>query len=1405
MSFDEALAKILNYLKENRGATNRVLIDLINGDTALFEKVREHLIFNDMAEDKKGAGLTYLQHTIPDNRSVQQNENKEDLPGTKVSKPDIQTFKIFISYGRKDTAELANKIAKDLTGLGHKVWLDKEQIKTGVSWEEQIEEAILSSEIFISLLSPHAVRRPDGVCLDEISMARYNNRRIIPLMVINCRPPLGIYRLDWLDMQDWNNSVVYEKTIQKIVHLIQQKDYEVEGINTEIFNILKPIDFKLDIYRHVKDFVGREWILDDIGSWIERSKEKLLFITGDPGSGKTALMARLIQVLSAVGAYHFCIAKYETSLIPDKFIHSIASQLATQIPEFRELLSNLNLQTIAFQETGTLMKQLIVEPLSLIQREGPLIIIIDALDEALYYGKDNIVKLLYNWLDEFPSWVRLIVTSRKVTEILSLFDYYKPNEIDVSRKENTLDIKHFVEGMLTQNNDFSLEKENIALITDKILIKSEGIFLYAKSVVQNLLSKTIRLADIEYLPPGLNGIYETNFDRLFSEYVKFEGIKDTIEIILAAFKPLTIEELALINSIEELELRKRINKISAFFPEKDGTISAFHKSFADWLSGSSGKRHKYLCDINKGHLKIASFLSEQMSNEQTNDYLIQYLPKHLFYSGQKKETQLLLSSFKYLEKRCALREIYRFIEDFKLVLSLAPAIKDEGFIANSLLWDDARHDYESGVFVKELTISKIVMIIFEFLFKHAELIQLYGNISGFLKQLAYNEGLVPLVFQFSTEELHNFKGFLLTDFFLRKFDPFPSVSKLFYEHKLGISDLSVSKDGTRLVSASFDKSVKLWDLNNGECIKTLKVDSNVETVAIAWDASFIAAAGQISNNSIIVFNSGLDNELYALEGHSDTVGMIKLSENNQRLVSCSSDKSIRVWDLKGRSVIFERYYHDAILCCSISRDGSNIALSTKGDLIEVWNIDFEVLLFSKKHEKKEVRELLLSPDNKELIIAGGKDKKTEVWDLYNQKMKYAIEGHGYITYCMFLDKCKNTLITGGLDKYLRIWDFKTGNLTKIFESHSRVTRRIAATDDLNVVVTGGGWNSDYNIRLWDIKRSMGISCIDSNDLTINAVFSYEPKNLIIGATRKTIFSISTISGEKKVIKDNLSIQLIHLINSTLFVSLQDASVLSFNLDTGEWSVFFRNMEVVTAFTIISANNWIIGDWKGNVLINGMNNLRSYDRLSRLKIKQILHNDLYFIVLGYDDQFHFINFFSGQIEFRYKHPVRITSNVIFIDENIFFGDMKGDIGIYNVSQKSIKLINDAHEAEITSIEFTEKPGRLISGCSLGLIKVWKPDMSVLLLDFKAHEGSVMSIRSLEEYYFMSVAGTSCSDHRNSDNETKDTSLKKWNILTGECAGIYPAGELVTAIYTDECGGIIIGQRDGLIYQFRNTAH
>ena len=226
------------------------------------------MIFNDLAEDKKGVGLIYIGETqaeAPTETSLSSvpTDRTSDDAAPATSK------RIFISYGRADAEELALRLEKDLAALGHAVWLDKKQIRNGHSWEAQIEQAILDNEVLICLLTPHAVRRRDGVCLDEISMARFNNRQIVPATVLQCRPPLGIFRLDYVDFQSWRTEAGYKHAFERL-NTALRKQVSVEGVHAHIFGQLKPLDFGLDVTCLVRPLSRRTsqmWCFNS-GLWV---------------------------------------------------------------------------------------------------------------------------------------------------------------------------------------------------------------------------------------------------------------------------------------------------------------------------------------------------------------------------------------------------------------------------------------------------------------------------------------------------------------------------------------------------------------------------------------------------------------------------------------------------------------------------------------------------------------------------------------------------------------------------------------------------------------------------------------------------------------------------------------------------------------------------------------------------------------------------------------------------------------------------------------------------------------------------------------------------------------------------------------------------------------------------------
>lgn len=124
-------------------------------------------------------------------------------------------IKVFLSYGRRDTQRLADKLKADLESRGFQVWQDKNQLKAGREWEEEIKRALQNTQVVLALLSPHAVRLTgdpgnpdnlDSVCLDELSYARRYRKPIVPVMAISCEPPFSTFRLQQVKLEAWDDQ-----------------------------------------------------------------------------------------------------------------------------------------------------------------------------------------------------------------------------------------------------------------------------------------------------------------------------------------------------------------------------------------------------------------------------------------------------------------------------------------------------------------------------------------------------------------------------------------------------------------------------------------------------------------------------------------------------------------------------------------------------------------------------------------------------------------------------------------------------------------------------------------------------------------------------------------------------------------------------------------------------------------------------------------------------------------------------------------------------------------------------------------------------------------------------------------------------------------------------------------------
>ena len=151
-------------------------------------------------------------------------------------------------------------------------------------------------------------------------------------------------------------------------------------------------------------------------------------------------------------------------------------------------------------------------------------------------------------------------------------------------------------------------------------------------------------------------------------------------------------------------------------------------------------------------------------------------------------------------------------------------------------------------------------------------------------------------------------------------------------HTDEVNSLSLTPDGKHIVSGSKDKTIKVWNLEKRKEVFTLTGhEDSVNSVAITKDGKRLISAS--SDQTIKIWNLEKRKEVFTLTGHGESVNSIVAIPNSNLVISASSDNTLKLWDLSQKEVIANFTSESGINCCAVAPDGLTIvAGGTSGRL-----------------------------------------------------------------------------------------------------------------------------------------------------------------------------------------------------------------------------------------------------------------------------------------------------------------------------------------------------------------------------------------------------------------------------------------------------------------------------------------
>ena len=363
------------------------------------------------------------------------------------------------------------------------------------------------------------------------------------------------------------------------------------------------------------------------------------------------------------------------------------------------------------------------------------------------------------------------------------------------------------------------------------------------------------------------------------------------------------------------------------------------------------------------------------------------------------------------------------------------------------------------------------------------------------------------------------------------------------EHSnLWITSLAFIAERDWLVSSSFDKTVRLWDIQTGACLKVFTGHTQwIWGLALSPDNNLIASCGD--DCTIRVWNIATGQCIRVLTDHSNWVWAVAFSPDGNTLASASYDCTIRLWTVEtGECKQVLRDHENSIWSLAFSPDGNTLASGGLDHTIRLWDMTTNICTQTLRGHTKEIRTLAFSPNGKTLV-SGGFDGTLKRWEVETGRCVFTYLGHqvgvravaispngqtlvsgdrqglriwdlprgqclrsltGYTNWVWALTILPVTLsqtstsqnptsqsptaqnptsqvqtvLTGGLDGIIRLWNIQTGTCLQTIEAHNNWVWQIACSPDGKTIAT---CSDDVTIKLWD---STSGSCMGALQMTL---------------------------------------------------------------------------------------------------------------------------------------------------------------------------------------------------------------------------------------------------------------------------------------------------------------------------------
>jgi WD40 repeat protein len=299
-----------------------------------------------------------------------------------------------------------------------------------------------------------------------------------------------------------------------------------------------------------------------------------------------------------------------------------------------------------------------------------------------------------------------------------------------------------------------------------------------------------------------------------------------------------------------------------------------------------------------------------------------------------------------------------------------------------------------------------------------------------------------------------------------------------------VASVAFSPDGTRLLSGSWDKEIKLWDATTGNIIRTFRGDNAwVSSIAVTRDGNRIVSGNWDATVNLWDANTGALT-LKLKDDLSGIIGSVAFSPDGARLLSSASGRRIVLRDAAKGTVVRTIGAHSGPVSSVAFSPGGDLILSGSHDrTLKLWKAADGALMRTIDGHLDNVTSVAFSPDGK-LLLSGSRDKTLKLWRVSTGALVHTMQGHSDWISSVAFSPDGNRIVSGSQDRTLKLWDVSTGSLVRTYEGHSHWVSSVAFSPDGERLLSG---SYDRTLKLWNVASDLLLSSWEAHSSSITAV------------------------------------------------------------------------------------------------------------------------------------------------------------------------------------------------------------------------------------------------------------------------------------------------------------------------------